>query len=254
MHKQYNNPPLFEVSCQIFFAPDKEWDVFFFSEFYEKISEDFPHKVTIQDFVLPDNRFIVHGENVSVSSPVIEKRSKMECKNEEGNTILTFKENFLGITVVPPYTGWKSFKELIAKVLAIYKEVVNPVLINRTVLKYRNKINVGTRHSYQSLSNVFTTKPHLEPLSANKNSLRATQMVLEFDSNDKKSILSIQQHTLRAEDEFPAPVLFDLGYLCIDALHLINDDVFEKWLEEANQTIHESFEASLTEQVKQTFN
>ena len=34
----------------------------------------------------------------------------------------------------------------------------------------------------------------------------------------------MQQHTLRAEDEFPAPILFDLGYRCVDAVHLINDD------------------------------
>lgn len=247
MHKQYNKAPLFEVTCEIIFAQNEPWDVFFFSDFYEKIKDDFPHKVNTQEVIL------VAG-TINNTNPIFEKRSKLECKNEEGNLMLVFKENFLGITVVPPYTGWSSFKENISQVLDAYKDIVRPVLVDKAVLKYRNKINIGAAHSYENICNSFNTRPNLNHLSINKDNMSATQMVLEFKSSDKKSILNIQQHTLNPDTDYPAPVLFDLGYLCVDAIDLIKEENFEIWLEEANEAVHKAFQDSLTTELKETFN
>ncbi len=164
MHQQYNKPPLFEVTCEMTFIPDESWNVFFYSEFYEKIKERFPHKIATEEYIIPTG--IVIGQN---QQPILEKRTKLECKNEEGNLLVTFRENFLGVTIVPPYTGWQDFKEIISYVLELYKEVVQPVLIKRIVLKYRNKVNVGTHHSYQSISNFFNTRPNLDQFRTNAN-------------------------------------------------------------------------------------
>ncbi len=251
-HQQYKNPPLFEIVCEIRFSSNK-WDVFFFSDFYEKIKERFPDKTTTQEVFLPGQPFAL-SEGVTIEGSFLQKRHKLMCKNKANNVSIRFSENLLAINLIPPYNGWDNFKEIILFVLESYKEIVCPNTIEKILLKYRNKINTGEEHSYENICNTFSYRPQLETTNAIFQSLAAVQMIVEIKANEEKDILILEQNTLTPDEEQKAPVLFDLNYLSLDASGLIDSTAYTRWLDLANDAIHEAFEAALTPNAKANFN
>lgn len=252
MDKQYKNPPLYEVVCEVIFTSEN-WDVLSFSSLYDAVKAEFPKKKTSQDYLLPGG-IVMQGENINVEGPVLLKRDRLICKNESENLVIQFSENQFSIHSLPPYVGWTKLKELILKTYTNYVKIVNPTGINRSTLVYRNKINTGDVHSYENFTSVFSLYPYLESeILANKE-LSSVQMQVELRSKDNKSVLALQQDTLRPDGNLPAPVSLTLTYVCLNAKDLIDKNIYTAWLDEAHDAIDVTFQNAFTQITKEGFN
>lgn len=168
--------------------------------------------------------------------------------NEDKNLLVQIAQNLLAVNSLKPYVGWENFKTLIENNYRLYKEIVSSQEPERMSLRYINKVNVGTVHSYENIKNYFDFTPQLPfEFSGYANSI---QNICEFPFPEFESFLAIQQVTLRPEKEMTAPVLFEISFTRTSNKKEI--DLLD-WLEFAHEKIKHVFDSSFTQSAKNQF-
>lgn len=244
MSKQYGNPPLIEAYCEVHFE-GLEWDITYPADFYNAVKEKFPIKKTIetQDFYV-----VISDDNVGVNPNSKSSKPILQCTNEEENVIIQFTEKVLKIKIVSPYIGWVLFKELILDIYDKCFNVIGNRVIERINLVYKNTLKTGKSHSYENTKKYFNLYPNI-PTNHDPNVGTAIQMLVELPSKDSKSVLVIQQSTLKPVNDIEAPIALNIKYIC-----LFPESIqFESWLEDAHNSIQDTFESSITEFSKSKF-
>lgn len=244
MSKQYKSPPLIEAYCEIQFEGSK-WDIIYPAEFYNAVKEDFPIKETIE---LQDFHVVINDDNVGVKPNAQFSKPILQCTNEKQNVIIQFTEKVLILRVVSPYMGWLSFKELILDIYDKCFNVIGDREIKRVNLVYKNTLKTGKSHSYENTKKYFNLYPNI-PNNHDPNIGTAIQMLVELPSKDNRSVLVIQQSTLNPVNDIEAPIALNIKYIC-----LFPESIqFESWLEDAHNSIQDTFESSITEFSKSKF-
>jgi uncharacterized protein (TIGR04255 family) len=215
------------------------------AEFYAKVKQQFPIKETKK---MPPSFAINIAPQGSIGVTTEQnQRYILQAWNDSRSQVVQIADNLLSISFLKPYSEWPIFKKAIIDCLEYYKEVVQPNSIDRVVLKYINKIDVGAKHSYESLKEIFVFLPLVPQEIGDANSL---QVLMEIPHREGKDILVIQQATLVSETNMQSPILFDISYLLVNNTDFQLDS-FQDWLENAHEQIEKTFDLSLTESFKQ---
>jgi uncharacterized protein (TIGR04255 family) len=238
---KYNNPPLVEAVFELFFQTTN-WNPVIPGLFYNEIKEIFPKITSNQTgfgFILDPQGIKIGGGNSDMT----------QYKNEEGNTIAQLTSGFLTINKLPKYNDWTSFKETIFFVIDALKRTLPPFETIRLGLKFINKIDIGSSHSYENFKKHFEVIP-LIPKNFNNN-LGSIQINLESPIIPDTEILALSLVSLKKEPNYNAPIMFQLYYTRIKDVTSV---VIENWIQEAYLRLYETFDNSLTKSCKNGFN
>lgn len=245
MVEQYKTPPLVEAVCEINFEI-LNWDITYLADFYNIIKHQFPIKKTIE---INDFQILINENGVGVNTNQKTNKPVLQCTNEIDDVIIFFSDTSLIVGIGKRYKGWNFFKDLVIDIYNSFNKVVNHKIFKNLSLSYKNTIATGDEHSYENFKKHLSLYPHI-PFTETKQTITSIQLFIEIPSEDNKSVLSLQQATLKPIENIPAPIAFNLKYICLQP----NEIVFSDWLEQAHNSIQNLFESSVTNFSKSKFN
>jgi uncharacterized protein (TIGR04255 family) len=239
--KRYKKPPLIEAIFELFYKTPN-WSPVIPGLFYNEIKEKFPNISSNQTgfgVLLGPQGLKIGGGNSELT----------QYKNIENNTTVQLTSGFLTVNKLPEYDCWTTYKETIYYAIEAFKRSLPSVEIVRLGLKFINKIDIGSSHSYDNFKKYFEVYP-LIPKNF-ENNLSSIQINLESPIIQDTEILAISLLSLKKEQNFNSPIMFQLYFTRIKDL---SEVVVENWLEQAYAKLYETFDNSLTKTCKNGFN
>ena len=239
-NKVYKNPPLVEAVFELFYTTTN-WSPVIPGVFYNEIKESFPNISKSQTGfgILLDNQGIRLGGGNSEMT---------QYKSQLNDTLVQLTSNLFTVNKLPKYQDWDSFKKTIHYSIDALKRSLPDIKITRIGLKFINKINIGSEHSYENFKRIFKVYPIIP--STFGNNLSSIQMNLESPVIPDTEILAVSFTSLRKEPNFTTPVIFQLYYTRVKEA---SELVIEDWLENAHANLHETFINGLTESCIKSF-
>jgi uncharacterized protein (TIGR04255 family) len=138
-HPTYPNPVIEEALCEIHFncKDGAVWDNTIPSQFYNKISTEFPlfEPITEQGIIIP-----LGLEGVRVVSGMPTTRQRLRYKHKTGQYLLQLSESVFTVNVFKIYPGWAKVKDIITKNWKEFTEVAPAMQVNRIGLRYINSV------------------------------------------------------------------------------------------------------------------
>jgi uncharacterized protein (TIGR04255 family) len=237
--KKYKNPPIIEAVFELFYE-SSNWSSVIPGIFYNKIDNNYPKISQVQK-----------GVGISVGNKGIQiapgLNDMTQFKSLDDSSIIQLSSGLLTVNKLPKYNGWDNYKKNILDAVEAFKQVVKIDKCTRVGLKTINKIDIG-EHSFHHFRQHFNVYPHIP--DGIINDLNSIQLTLESPLDNKTEIQALTFSTLKREPEYSAPTLFQIYFTKIKDVDLTS---LENWLESAHESIHNSFEKSLTEECKKCF-
>ena len=243
--KTYANPPLIEAICDFHFIPSQPWDWTVFGLVYDRIKGGFPDKVQ------PPSPMLNVSIGPSLGGPVL-GAARMQFRREDGSALVQVGPDNLTVNHLTPYSGWPQYRDMIASVLAVYREVAAPQGLHRLALRYVNRINIpvelmGVRGV--EIGDYMLAQPSVPDLVPQVFSSWAQRVETFF--NDANMALVLQSGTGPGSEEFPVSFLLDLT-MSPPLQPVVLDDALT-WLDQAHMNIESVFEECLGPKARELF-
>lgn len=236
MGRKYKNPPIIETLCEFRFGSDTNWDFTFPWILYGKLKKLFPKPV--QEFFINAT-----GEEKLLLQPEI--RAKL--KSEDEKTLIQIEPDLFSVNHLNPYTSWNQFKPLIEKAAQEYCSIIKPKEIERISLRYINRIEIPKETI--ELEDYFRIYPSVsKELSHNFNSFIVG---VQIPYENLRDILKIELAQATSKTNSVA-LMLDLQYFLTKAQEFQINNVVD-WIETAHNHIEESFEACISDNLRQIF-
>ena len=238
--KKYKNPPLTEAIFELFYE-SSNWSPATPGEFYNLIRDDYP--IISQAGGGFGVSFGTKGIQIgSGSNDLTQYRSK------DNHSIIQLSPNLFTVNRLPQYKGWESYKEMIIQAIGFLTKILDIARISRVGLRTINKVDIG-QHTYENFKRVFNVYPVI-PNESIEGIVNSIQLNYETQVVDNTEVLAVNLATLRKEAGYKAPTQFQLYYTRMEDLTLNEVD---SWLEVAHEHLHKTFETTLTEESKSSF-
>lgn len=242
MGKTYKNSPIIEALCEFQFEQNSPWDLAIPGIIYDRVQPSFPirRQATRVSIELPESRET--GPQV-VSLPLTQFWSEHE------QSLIQVGEYLLSVNHVKPYLSWEKFLPLIKEGYNAYREVADPTSIRKVTLRYINRIEFPAQSV--NLEDYFEFRPYTGPDLPQHHGAFTT--VIQIPYEDGRDVLNLQLSSIASGTASDTvAVMLDLAYALAREGEITFGDVF-RWIEDAHSRIEEVFEASITDQLKQTF-
>ena len=154
---QYQNPPILEAVCEVWFAPaNEEWNISYPWLFYERVKSIYTGAPKEQKLVRLEPPPTGLPEKETSPFTVVEQ-SKTLFSLADDTALVAIGPNVLSTHVKRPYPGWDVFRGRIAEALTEYIGVANPTGVRKIGLRYINQVTIA--EPQPNVADYFTTPP-----------------------------------------------------------------------------------------------
>lgn len=241
MSRRYQASPIIEAICQFQFEPSTPWDLTIPGLVYERVRNSFPkrNQVAQINIGIAANAQVI-GQQIG-ASPLI------QFLKEDGNALLQLGPQLLTVNQLKPYSTWQEFLPLINEGLEAYKEAAHPENIQRVALQYLNRLEF--EHSV-NLEDYLNFYPYLGRDLPQDYGAFVIGVQIPFE--DSRDLLALQLSSISSETPDTAAMILDLNYVLTRPGEISLDNVLE-WINIAHKHIEDTFEACITDQLRQSF-
>jgi uncharacterized protein (TIGR04255 family) len=242
MRKKYKNPPISEVVCEFQFGQDSPWDLAIPGLVYEKVRTIFPirSQATRVTMGISANQEGI-GQQIG-TVPV------MRLSSEDERFLMQVGTHLLSVNHLKPYSSWERFLPLIEDSFKAYCEVAAPRSIHRIGLRYVNSIQIPGPNI--DLEDYFEFRPYVGPNLPG--AIGPFMMTVQIPFEDTRDVLNLQLASLAGISPDIATIILDLDYFLVKSGDVGLDNV-SAWVDSAHKHIGDTFEACITDQLKQIF-
>jgi uncharacterized protein (TIGR04255 family) len=244
MVRRYKNSPIIEALCEIQFEPDSTWDLTVPGLVYERLRDSFPERRQAKVLGVAISP---SAEEATVDQQVW-ATDRMHFVRQDGTALVQIGPHFLAVNQLRSYRSWHDFRPMIQKAYVAYREVAAPTGIHRISLRYINRIQFPARTV--NLEDYFSFYPFVGP--ALPQNYSAFMVGIQVPYQDTQAILQMQAANVVAETPDSIAVILDLAYSLAKPGEVSLDMVFE-WIDTGHSRIDETFEAAITEQLRERF-
>ncbi len=241
MSRSYKASPIIEALCQFQFEPDTPWDLTIPGLVYERVQSTFPKR----------NQIAQINIGIAASAEIIGQQigalPLMQFIREDGNALIQVGQHLLTINQLKPYSSWREFLPLIGEGLEAYKEAAHPKNIQRVALQYLNRIELENPVKLEDYLNFY---PFLGKDLAQE--FGAFVVGVQIPYEDSRDLLNLQLTTTNSEVPNTIAMILDLNYMFAKPGEIALDNVLE-WVNASHKYIEETFEACITDQLRQRF-
>jgi uncharacterized protein (TIGR04255 family) len=135
-HREYPNPPIVEVICQVTFAAPVPWSAASPGLLYGRIRSDYPAEPKTQTAI----EAAIDGETNGFQ--VGRGIQRFVYSNEDQNRRLVANEHSLSVNALLPYEQWDSLAQRFRSALEIFEDEVGKFTPRSVSLRYINRIVV----------------------------------------------------------------------------------------------------------------
>lgn len=243
MNKKYANPPIIEVVCELRLLPDSKWDLTIPGLVYEKIQDEFPNKEQrlIQEIELLDTQGNMQQQ--------LRTNERAIFLANDRKTFVQIGTRLLAVNHLKPYTSWSEFKPKIENALESLNEVVTINGLQRIGLRYINKIELPDQQIH--LDEFFDFRPNLGEILSKK-TMKSFVVGCLIPFSDERDLCKLQLTDIIPDNKQNYAFLLDIDYFLNQPLNISISEIFE-WIEKAHQNIEETFEACITDRLREFF-
>ncbi len=134
MKRKYENPPIQEALCEIFFS-QPEWDNTMPGLFYEQIKKDHPNKTQIKQLNVEVNV----GDNKHAAK-FSDNEDRIQFRNVDGSQIVQLASNLLVVNQLRPYPHFEAWLPVVRSTFEIYDRFAKPKGIEKIGVRYINRV------------------------------------------------------------------------------------------------------------------
>ena len=237
MGQKYAHSPIIEAVCEIRFGADSQWDMAVPGIIYERVKDTFPKRQQIKALTFK-----------LTSEPEFIATDRMQFLSEDGTSFIQVSPHFLAVNHLKPYPHWETYSSLVEKGFDAYRAVTNPNTIERVGLRYIN--NILFEEKRLDLPEFFNFYPFVgDSISQDYDSFSTGIQIPFADGRDR---LKIELASRYSEQEDQASIILDLDYILMQPASIDLDDLLA-WVNEAHQHIGETFEACITNSLREKF-
>jgi uncharacterized protein (TIGR04255 family) len=136
--RQYKKPPILEATFEARFEPSEKWGLPALGRLFENLQEDYPGE---PKQIAAGNIEMVPTAQGSLPSLTLNPMAPVyEFSSPANGRLVRASREILSVHIAPPYPGWLIFRELIADAFEAYRDIAQPVSINRIGIRYVNRI------------------------------------------------------------------------------------------------------------------
>jgi uncharacterized protein (TIGR04255 family) len=240
--RKYSNPPLVEMVCEFRFRSEDEWDWTIPGLMFDKIRKEFPHKrerkvlnltISSQGEPSPDMETIKSGK-ASID--------RLQFIREDQKALIQIGPDLLTVNHLSPHPDWKSFRTSAMEQVKIYRDIANPLSLERIGLRYINAITIN-KPTFD-LETYFVVRPTWDEAHTSKDSssifIRAT---LFYHDPEMRLTFSLSSTPSKPED---SRFLFDLDAFS-DTETAPTFEQSEDWLNVAHDRLNSFFDYAFTD-------
>jgi uncharacterized protein (TIGR04255 family) len=245
MNKNYSNPPIVEVVCELRASPDSEWDITIPGMIFEKLRDDFPNKEQriFQEFE--------QKQEINTIQQQIRSDERAIFFSGDRKTFIQIGNRLLAVNRLKPYISWNEFKPKIEKALNAFYKSTQINKFQRIGLRYINRIEIPGQEV--KLENYFNFRPYVGD-NLPKKLVSSFIVGCLFPFFDGRDICKIELSNVIPDNKDNSAFLLDIDYFYFldhNSAILINEIL--EWIESAHQNIEEMFIACITDQLKESF-
>jgi len=136
----YERAPITEAVIDIHATFDPVPSVEAIAAFGRSLKDRFPHQHAVKAL-----QFAMRAQGDSLSSNTSSSGAGVRIATEQNDRVLQLRPSEFVYSHLPPYTEWPKFRDEAAELWAKVCAAFNPTRVNRTAVRYINRIVVPTR-------------------------------------------------------------------------------------------------------------
>lgn len=245
---KYGNDPIREALCQFRFDSSQKWDWTIPGLIFSKIHDEYPNKreLTTVGFEIKG------GKDLKIAPSVTSGITGMQFLNKDGNRLIQVSEHILTINQLEPYNNWNEFKSRILKAFKVYNEITEQKGITQLGLRYINHIEtIPPESTIESYFNYYPAFP-----DKNQDVIGPVYMRSTIPKPNIKKIKGVLNMVFAIGEMNPqteiAPWILDLDMIIKFNINTsLNIESLEEKLDIAHNYLEETFEASITNKLRE---
>ena len=242
MDRKYKNPPLIEALCGIQFEPDASWDLAIPGLVYEEVKKDFPKRRPVK---VIEGNLTADQEGVKQQMRTTER---IQFLRDDRKVLIQVGPNFLSVNHLKPYSTWVEFLPLIQQGFDVYRRIAKPKGIQNIGLRYINRIEIPVQEI--KIEDYLQFYPFLgKQLPQEHGPFIAG---IQLSHQNSRDILKMELANAEVDRPGLIAMILDLDYSLAQSRKITFDNVLE-WIQIAHQHIKDTFEACLTDRLRQIF-
>lgn len=234
----YRNPPVVEVICEISFG-GSGWDSAVPGMFYDRIRDRFPIKQELQQV----RAQFTLGPAGQSSAGFLPGRAQMQFLNEEGDRLVRLSQDVLVLNKQRPYSHFEEWERDIHHLIAVYREVAAPTVVQSLSIRYLNVVNLPG--PIVPLAEYFTVYPHLPASFENHGPFMVRFLLMPEDGHE----LVVTFASAPAESAATYSFVLDLLNRCSNA----SFETLSEELRRGHEHLVVAFQESCTQALKDMF-
>lgn len=242
MSRLYHSPPIVEAVCEFQFA-ERDWDMTVLGLMYQEIREQFPLKRQLQGI-----EWELQAEKGQINQRVAGASPRMQFLRSDERALIQVGPGLLSINHLNPYPHWGVFRQMIFDTLSAYRRVAQPTSPKRIGLRYINRIDLPDDTT--QISNYLRIGPQLPP--GVRNEISSLVLRVEVPHLDDNGALLLTLASVPEQAVGKHSIVLDLDFITVGTGGL-SFDVAEQWVETAHTRIEDTFEACLTDKLREVF-
>lgn len=234
----YRKAPIIEALIDIQVEPANNFDL---SVLETAARDRFINKYPLVEQQI-QTQFRIPLNATPLESPVSSQKG-LRFTSPDGKQILQIKNNSFSFSRLAPYDRWETFKDEAAQLFDLYREIINPISITRSAVRFINRFNF--------------TKPSIElseylrifPQVPENFEMKGLTMQVIIAQDELNSTLVISQALVPASKVGEISLLLDFDLFNEEVRPCTNEiwDFFEKLHVKKN----EIFERSITDKTRE---
>jgi len=241
MGKKYQNPPVVEALCEIFFV-NSQWDGALPGIFFERIKDTYPKRKELENI----------GVEVNFSQDVPDSTFKRGEKRiqfikEDQSQLIQIEKDLLVVNQLRPYPRFEDWKPAIDRAICDYGDLAKPQGMRQLGIRYINRIVIP--QSRFSMEDYFYLYPQIPE---NLGKVHGKFMMrLEIPSKHPGHLLVVTFGTAPANPS-EISLLLDL-YNIVNFSQTLDIKDAERYIQEAHENIEVAFENAITQKTRDLF-
>ena len=132
--RKYNNPPVQEALCEIFFS-GAAWDSTVPGAFYHEIEQEYPKKGQLKEVGVEFS----FSERERIAK-FLENNDRMQFRKSDGSQIVQIGQNLFVVNQLKPYPRFEEWFPVVKDKFKILMKFVKPAKIEKIGVRYINRI------------------------------------------------------------------------------------------------------------------
>jgi uncharacterized protein (TIGR04255 family) len=238
------NAPIKEAIVDIRCILPKGFNIDQFNSIGAKIANDYPMQQTMKL-----HETVIDLKDYERSVKTRDRINGYKCQSSDHTKIVQLRDNGFTFNRLKPYKNWEDVRDEALRLWSLYKELAEPVSINRVALRYINNLNIPM--PINDFADYLTCPPEVPKGLPQGISSFFYKVVIPFDDSRITAIIT-QAFEPKVDSKHNLPIILDIDVFKFTLDGLLEEDIL-RILEKLRNFKNQIFFKTITKKLIETY-